>query len=237
VIDWSIRNTLSDLSVSDYDLRTVGLSLKKQDWIRTPGYMLTEYFPTGKFIGSVPHKDSFLHLLEISKVRPESLDDFMKLDPDCPIREILSVQEIHSENAISAVVLGEMRGPFFTELSKLAKVWPTYPSNWDRDVGVTITVVGEQPTLRQMAKKIREVMFTNKILFTLSSPKTEFFVEEIPNRRRETVKTAISMGYYEYPRRCTQRDIANRLKLKQATVSEHLQRGEMSIMTSWSDKM
>ena len=51
------------------------------------------------------------------------------------------------------------------------------------------------------------------------------------------MKTAISMGYYEYPRRCTQRDIADRLSLKQATVSEHLQRGEMSIMTSWSDTM
>ena len=237
MIDWSIRKTPLEPPVSDYDLRTIGLSLKKQDWARTPGYRLTEYFPTGKFIGSVPYKNGFLHLLEISKDKAESLDDFMKLKPDSPLREILTVKKIHSENAISAVVLGEMRGPFFSQLSELAKVWPTNPSNWDRDKGVIITVVGEQPTLRHMAKKIREVMSTNKILFTLSSPKTEFFVEEIPNRRRETVKTAISMGYYEYPRRCTQRDIADRLRLKQATVSEHLQRGEMSIMTSWSDTM
>ena len=221
--------------MSNYNLRTIGLSLKPQDWSRTQGYELTEYFPSGRFLGTVPSQGRFLHLLEITKKGPQSLEQFMELDPDDSLSEILTVREVHSENTRTAVVMGEMRGPFFSELIKLSKVWPTSPSNWDRERGIVITVVGEQPSLREMAKKVREVMSTNKILFTLSSPKTEFFVEEIPDRRRETVKTAISMGYYEYPRRCTQRDIADKLDLKQATVSEHLQRGEMSIMTSWSD--
>ena len=176
-----------------------------------------------------------MHLLEVTKKEAQSLEQFIELHSDDPLTEILTVHEVHSENTHTAVVMGEMRGPFFSEISKLSKVWPTSPSNWDRDRGIIITVVGEQPSLREMAKKVREVMSTNKILFTLSSPKTEFFVEEIPDRRRQTVKTAIMMGYYEYPRRCTQRDIADKLDLKQATVSEHLQRGEMSIMTSWSD--
>ena len=221
--------------VSNYNLRTIGLSLKPQDWSRTPGYKLTEYFPSGRFLGTVPSQGGFLHLLEVTKKEAWSLEQFIELHPDDPLSEILTVHEVHSENTHTAVVMGEMRGPFFSEISKISKVWPTSPSNWDRDRGIIITVVGEQPSLREMAKKVREVMSTNKILFTLSSPKTEFFVEEIPDRRRQTVKTAISMGYYEYPRRCTQRDIADRLDLKQATVSEHLQRGEMSIMTSWSD--
>ena len=221
--------------MSDYNLRTIGLSLKQQDWAKTPGYQLTEYFPNGRFIGTVPGPKGFTHLLEITKEHPGSLDEFMQLGPEHPMSRILTIQEVHSENTQSAVVKGVMSGPFFAQLSKIPKVWPTNPSNWDRNRGIIITVMGEQSSLREMARKTREVMATNKILFTLSSPKTEFFVEEIPDRRKETVKTAISMGYYEYPRRCTQRDIADRLDLKQATVSEHLQRGEMSIMTSWSD--
>ena len=221
--------------MSNYNLRTIGLSLKPPDWSRTLGYRLTEYFPSGRFLGTVPSQGGFLHLLEVTKKEPQSLEQFMELGPDGPLSEILTVRKIHSENMVTAVVMGEMKGPFFSAITKISKVWPTNPSSWDKERGVMITVVGEQSSLREMAKKIRDVMATNKILFTLSSPKTEFFVEEIPDRRRETVKTAISMGYYEYPRRCTQRDIADKLDLKQATVSEHLQRGEMSIMTSWSD--
>ena len=221
--------------MSEYNLRTIGLSMKEQDWSRTTGYAVTEYFPTGRFVGTVPSSDGFLHLLEITKKKPESLNEFIKLGPEHKVTEILKINDVYSENTYSAVVLGQMTGPFFTQLFKLSKVWPTSPSNWDRKKGIVITVLGEQSALREMAKKTREIMSTNKILFTLSSPKTEFFVEEIPDRRKETVKTAISMGYYEYPRRCTQRDIADKLDLKQATVSEHLQRGEMSIMTSWSD--
>ena len=38
------------------------------------------------------------------------------------------------------------------------------------------------------------------------------------------------MGYYDRPRRCTQRAIADELNIKQATVSEHLQSAESAII-------
>ena len=47
---------------------------------------------------------------------------------------------------------------------------------------------------------------------------------------------AIEMGYYERPRGCTQRDIAEVLEIKQATVSEHLQSAEANIIHLYKDR-
>lgn len=50
------------------------------------------------------------------------------------------------------------------------------------------------------------------------------------NRRKEVVDTAYSMGYYDTPRRCSQRELAERLNIRQATVAEHLQRAERDLI-------
>ena len=84
-------------------------------------------------------------------------------------------------------------------------------------------MLGEQSALREMAKKLGNNVHQQDSIHSIV-PKNRIFVEEIPDRRKETVKTAISMGYYEYPKDALT-DIADKLDLKQATVSEHLQRG------------
>ena len=218
-------------------LRTIGLSMKNADWANTPQYSITEFFTIGRVLNSIPDGGSFLSQIELVKVHARSLEDFQNLRDGSPASQLMKIREVKVDTETISIVMANLHGPFFRMLRSLENVWPISPTNWEKGSGILVTVYGEQPTLRTLAKRSREIMKTNKRLFTLSSPKTEFFVEEIPDRRRETVKTAISMGYYEYPRRCTQRDIADRLSLKQATVSEHLQRGEMSIMTSWSDTM
>ena len=49
----------------------------------------------------------------------------------------------------------------------------------------------------------------------------------------EIVKIAVKNGYYQSPRKCKQRDLAEILGIKQGTVAEHLQYAESSIMSSW----
>jgi predicted DNA binding protein len=41
------------------------------------------------------------------------------------------------------------------------------------------------------------------------------------------------MGYYNAPRKCRQRDIADSIGLKQGTVAEHLQIAESLIINAW----
>jgi predicted DNA binding protein len=54
----------------------------------------------------------------------------------------------------------------------------------------------------------------------------------LPHKQRIVLDKAIEMGYYSRPRGCTQRDIANAMNIKQATVSEHLQSAESKIINS-----
>ena len=64
---------------------------------------------------------------------------------------------------------------------------------------------------------------------SLRSPE---FIDLLPQKQRLVLDKAIEMGYYSRPRGCTQRDIAEAMNIKQATVSEHLQSAESKIIHS-----
>jgi predicted DNA binding protein len=51
------------------------------------------------------------------------------------------------------------------------------------------------------------------------------------------IRTAVEEGYYNTPRRCTQKDIAEKLGIKQGTVAEHLQYAESIIINSWAEQV
>ena len=59
------------------------------------------------------------------------------------------------------------------------------------------------------------------------------FLELLPKKQRTVLDQAVKMGYYDRPRRCTQRAIAEALNIKQATVSEHLQSAESAIIHAY----
>ena len=60
---------------------------------------------------------------------------------------------------------------------------------------------------------------------------------ELPERRHMVITTAVEKGYYDTPRKCTQKDIADMLGIKQGTVAEHLQYAESVIINSWADQV
>ena len=63
------------------------------------------------------------------------------------------------------------------------------------------------------------------------------FADFLPERQTVVLNKAIDMGYYDRPRQCTQREIADELNLKQATVSEHLQAAESAIIHNNNNKL
>jgi predicted DNA binding protein len=63
------------------------------------------------------------------------------------------------------------------------------------------------------------------------------FIDLLPKRQRVVLDKAIELGYYDRPRGCTQRDIANSLDIKQATVSEHLQSAEATIIHAFTTEV
>jgi predicted DNA binding protein len=52
----------------------------------------------------------------------------------------------------------------------------------------------------------------------------------LSERQQETIETALALGYYDTPRAATHEDIADELGLAPNTVSEHLQKGEATLI-------
>ncbi|WP_231183342.1 helix-turn-helix domain-containing protein [Haladaptatus sp. DYF46] len=56
-------------------------------------------------------------------------------------------------------------------------------------------------------------------------------LSDLSDRQRETLLAAFDLGYYEHPRRATHEDVAARLDCAPNTVSEHLQKAELKLIT------
>ena len=52
----------------------------------------------------------------------------------------------------------------------------------------------------------------------------------LPDRQRAVLEAAVEHGYYDAPRRCTQRELAEHLAVSHSTVSEHLRKLEARLL-------
>lgn len=55
---------------------------------------------------------------------------------------------------------------------------------------------------------------------------------QLTDRQQEILRTALTAGYYDIPRRATQRDLAVELGLSRGTIGDHLRRAEAKIIRS-----
>ena len=116
-------------------------------------------------------------------------------------------------------------------------VWLQTPSSLLRENGMLMTILGTKKGLSDIRRKfVSSVPGELKMRIT-SDIKAEWVATpQLPERRKEVIELAVDMGYYHTPRKCTQRDIATALNLRQGTVAEHLQSAEGAIIQSWSEQ-
>ena len=71
-----------------------------------------------------------------------------------------------------------------------------------------------------------------------SSMRADFMMTpSLSKRQSEVLSAAVQMGYYDYPKRCNQADVAVVIGISQGTVAEHLQLAESNIMSGWFRQM
>jgi predicted DNA binding protein len=71
-----------------------------------------------------------------------------------------------------------------------------------------------------------------------SSMRADFMMAPSLSRRQsEVLDVAVKMGYYDYPKKCNQSDIAEVVGISQGTVAEHLQLAESNIMNGWQRQL
>ena len=98
--------------------------------------------------------------------------------------------------------------------------------------GLQVTLFGEDTALQQLIAG-----FPDEVDVTLErtgeyQPNRDDPAGQLTDRQREILQTALAAGYYDIPRRATQRDLATELGLSRGTVGEHLRRAEAKIIRS-----
>jgi DNA-binding CsgD family transcriptional regulator len=102
----------------------------------------------------------------------------------------------------------------------------------ETDDGLEVTLFGEDAALQQLIAG-----FPNGVDVTLERA-GEYQLEmgdsavQLTDRQIEILRTALAAGYYDIPRRATQRELAAELGLSRGTIGDHLRRAEAKIIRS-----
>ena len=204
------------------DLRYMQISITPETGANLPGWALMESFSSVEFLSHISTVDGNMRCL----VRVE-YDNQRVLKNRFPSLNILNVIEQSPNAALLEVVT---KGPLPRVFAALEHVWwvsPTYLT----EAGFTVTIRGTKEALRASRTGLSQLLGESyKLKLGAQSLHSANFLELLPEKQRLVLDQAIKMGYYDRPRRCTQRSIAEALDIKQATVSEHLQSAESSII-------
>ena len=98
--------------------------------------------------------------------------------------------------------------------------------------GLQVTLFGEDAALQQLIAS-----FPEEVDMTLKrageyQPEMSDPAGQLTNRQKEILRAALAAGYYDIPRRATQRDLAAELGLSRGTIGDHLRRIEAKIIRS-----
>lgn len=100
----------------------------------------------------------------------------------------------------------------------------------ETDDGLEVTLFGEDAALQQLIAG-----FPNGVDVTLErageyQPEMDDPAGQLTDRQKEILRTALAAGYYDIPRRATQRDLAAELGLSRGTIGDHLRQIEAKII-------
>jgi hypothetical protein len=206
------------------DLRYMQVEMSLQVGGGLPGSNLPDSFLNSEFVTLIETTKSGM----ICYVKFE-FNDASALNKDHGGLEILEIKSVTKNSALAKVLLNGPVAMMFCEDNEVWWVNPTYLN----PVGLSLTIRGTRAGLTRIRESFSQLVgngFSVKLgAESMHSPE---FRDMLPHKQRIVLEKAIEMGYYSRPRGCTQRDIANAMNIKQATVSEHLQSAESKIINS-----
>ncbi len=211
-------------SHSELNLRYMQVELSLEIGSDLPGSKIPETFPICEYIT----------LLERTE---KGLVCYLRLEFDNPVilqgsYGAIEILEVISQTPHSALVKALAGGPVSMIFCRHEDAWWINPTQMSGD-GFLMTIHGTKDGLRRIRSELSTLVgngFSVKLgSESLQSPE---FSDLLPEKQRLVLDKAIEMGYYSRPRGCTQRDVAEAMSIKQATVSEHLQSAESKIIHS-----
>lgn len=211
------------------ETRLLQFRVDTENFGNLPSARLLQFFDSVEFVSNYNTGSKDAPLCIIAKVKHQRpLSEYEEIDA----LRLISIFSEGKDESLAIVTLG---GPIPTLVASLDGIWFTKPSILT-PANITVTLCGIPSSIKEVMRSAQAL--PERITYSLLEPEDATTISntlnQMPIRRKQVLLKAIELGYYRYPRGCTQRDIAKAVELKQATVSEHLQKGESTVLNTWS---
>lgn len=206
-------------------LRHISVMMDSKQGAELPGLILMETAEHVEVLASFGSHDEGMDLLvEIKFMDGKTIDDI-------PPESAITVHHVHESYGSSSIATIHTTGPIMRLFTTTTGCWLSRPTWLNRVDGFRITISGTPTGVRTYRKALSELVpGALNMRISPTHPGAAGGGPNMSSRRKEVVDTAYSMGYYDTPRRCSQRELAERLNIRQATVAEHLQRAERDLI-------
>ena len=212
-------------------LRYLQLKVTIEQAKDAPGLVLTNFFPKIELVSPVSWSGELPeYMLNLRLSSDMELENFS-------IEGILEIIKVISNSDNNALVIARLNGPILNLIHQIDECWIQTPSNLSDSNGLFLTVHGTTSGLKNFRDGIKKLLPESvKVRITKNLKADWIAAPKLPERRKQVMDLAVKCGYYQTPRKCTQRELAEKLGVRQGTVAEHLQSAEGTIIMSWSEQ-
>lgn len=192
-------------------------------------------------------------LLEAEGVTPVAIEQTRLLDDGTEVTllrvrgdlaAVDSILEAHP-SVVEHAIAGERDGTVYShsephdlartlfELRDRYGVVVQTPLEFTGDGGLRGTILGDDETFQAAVSELPADLDVEVESIGDYHPEAERVFGSLTARQQEVLATAIRAGYYEDPRRASQRDLADALDVAPATVSQTLRRVEANVFSEY----
>ncbi|WP_254831092.1 helix-turn-helix domain-containing protein [Haloglomus salinum] len=93
-----------------------------------------------------------------------------------------------------------------------------------------VRAIGNQRAIREAIKDVPDGLGLKFLSTGEYDPEQSESGDQLTERQREILRTAVEMGYYEEPRQTNYQELADELDLSSGTVGEHLRKIESTVL-------
>ena len=142
--------------------------------------------------------------------------------------ELLPISDYESYCFLAGIGTSDAR--VLWETFKSGSLMTIPPAEWNADGSYSFTIVGRETDIQSALNSIPEDGRVEIESVGGKKVATDSILNQLSKRQREAVETAITLGYYDIPRKATNEDVASELDCAISTVSEHLRKAESKIL-------
>ena len=214
-----------------HDLRFLQIQVNVEQAKDMPAVNLMSTIDSIEFVSTVSTTGEASEYILCLKYSNESaLDEFES-------NESFQLCEIIEQKEGSVLAKAFAKGPIAMLVHDNPEIWLQTPTLVSSVNGLFMTVHGTTKGLKKFRDDVVELLPPSiKIRISKDLKADWIAAPQLPNRRKEVMELAVKLGYYSTPRKCTQRDLAEALGVRQGTIAEHLQSAESMIIQSWADQ-